>query len=424
MRRWWFALVPAAVALGLGLWRLGVPGPWLDERYTMTAVIQGLPSQFWEAPMLPYYALMWLWTLGGQVTDIAWLRLPSVIAATACVGIVALTARRLSGERAAFVAALLLALAPGFSRYSQEARTYALAAAFVALATYALVVILQGGSRRWWWAYVLGLAAATPLLPVSLAAIPVHGIVMTTFPGWRRSLGPWIRACLWLVPIALGEVALAAFFSGIRDWLAPPVLADYPEIVAMIADSEYTGVAGSAVAFALVVLAALSARGVRWLLALAMAGALIWLVSYVAGGWWTDRTFMAFAGILAVAASFALREVSWPSSAALVVVVAAMAAPAHVAIREPGSRGDDVREVAAAMDAEGRPGDRVLAVLPWDLAWWSPEHLLPGDPRFTRVTEVPASGRYWEMEPEATCESPRTWAIPGGSTLRLCDASP
>ena len=157
VRGYWFAIVPALTALVVGGWGIGTPGPWLDERFTIEAVTDGLATRVVDAPMYPYYLLMWLWTGSGSLIDAGWLRLPSVLAVTAAAALVALTARRLGTVPAGFAAGMLFAMTPGVVRYAQEARSYALATSLIVLATYALVrampeAVVDGGRpmRRPW----------------------------------------------------------------------------------------------------------------------------------------------------------------------------------------------------------------------------------------------------------------------------------
>ena len=285
LKRWWFALLPAVVTLLLGLWGLGTPAPWLDELFTIEAVTEGLSSHFWDAPMLPYYAFMWSWTLAGNVIDDAWLRLPSVLSMATAAAAASVAARRLSTVPAGFTAGMLLAIAPGVSRYAQEARTYAPAAALVAIATLALVVAMTGGGRRWWFVYGGALGLAAIVLPMSLAAIPAHAVILRSAPAWRTLGRDWLAACLFLVPIAAVDALLAVWFGGTRAWLQPPGVSNLPEAVSLIGNSEYTGVGGTAFAVVLVVLAALSRIGLRWLAGLAVSVMAVFVLSVTAGSW-------------------------------------------------------------------------------------------------------------------------------------------
>ncbi len=285
--------------------------------------------------MLPYYAFMWSWTLAGNVIDDAWLRLPSVLSMATAAAAASVAARRLSTVPAGFTAGMLLAIAPGVSRYAQEARTYAPAAALVAIATLALVVAMTGGGRRWWFVYGGALGLAAIVLPMSLAAIPAHAVILRSAPAWRTLGRDWLAACLFLVPIAAVDALLALWFGGTRAWLQPPGVSNLPEAVSLIGNSEYTGVGGTAFAVVLVVLAALSRIGLRWLAGLAVSVMAVFVLSVTAGSWWIPRSFMPLVAILCIAAGQALAQVDWARVLAVLGILAVVAAPAHRAIREP-----------------------------------------------------------------------------------------
>jgi uncharacterized membrane protein len=88
------------------------------------------------------------------------LRLPSVIAGVASVGVLYLVARDLLGVRAGLLAALGVAVAPYFVSYSDLARGCVLATLFLLVALWAAVRLAQGGRRRWWVVYGAGALGA------------------------------------------------------------------------------------------------------------------------------------------------------------------------------------------------------------------------------------------------------------------------
>jgi hypothetical protein len=139
---------PAAgtwIVLGLGLlsaWMLtaGIqtPWPWSDEGATYVAlqrtwgqlaVLFGSP----DAPIVPYYYVAKAWTNAVQalwptMSTVVAVRLLSAAAATATVLVLYAIVARNAGRLAGVLSALVLLSLPGFDRYAQEARTYALLA--------------------------------------------------------------------------------------------------------------------------------------------------------------------------------------------------------------------------------------------------------------------------------------------------------
>ncbi|HEY3340064.1 MAG TPA: hypothetical protein VGK18_16315 [Propionicimonas sp.] len=125
-------VVVTLLALGVGLFRIGVPSPWVDEAVTVlvvrrpwagiTALLSGA-----DAPLVPYYLLAKAWAglLSGLPTLVALRSLSAVAAAITVAALFALVAR-INGIRTALLASLFLTSLVGFSRYAQEARPYAL----------------------------------------------------------------------------------------------------------------------------------------------------------------------------------------------------------------------------------------------------------------------------------------------------------
>lgn len=167
---------PALVALVLGLFEIGVPQLWRDELATWSAASRTLP-QLWamlhniDAVLGVYYFGLHLWmaVFGDSATA---MRVPSVIAMAGAAAVVGLIGRRLGGGVAGLASGLIFALIPSVSRYAQEARPYAFATFFAALAT---LMFLRAMERPNWWrwaiyAVVLGAAGAANLVALVVAS--------------------------------------------------------------------------------------------------------------------------------------------------------------------------------------------------------------------------------------------------------------
>lgn len=186
------------VALVAGLFRIDVPAPWADEAATVLAV-QRSWSGLWalaggqDAPLLFFYSVAKVWAdlLGWLPTLVAVRTLSAVAGAATAMVVFSLVARRLGVLPAVLAAGLLISL-PGFTRWCQDARPYALllllaSAAWLAWDTWprpnaptdagrSLIARwghwLRGG---WGLAALLGLSATTSLFagfawPAMLAA--------------------------------------------------------------------------------------------------------------------------------------------------------------------------------------------------------------------------------------------------------------
>ena len=171
--------VPATVTAALGLFEIGVPQLWRDELASWSAASRTLP-QLWamvhniDAVLGVYYLGLHLWmaVFGQSATA---MRLPSVIAMAAAAAMVALIGRRLGGRLAGLASGLVFAVIPSVSRFAQEARPYAFAMFFAALAT---LLFLRAMERpRWsrWALFTVALAAAgvANLIAVCVAAGPL-----------------------------------------------------------------------------------------------------------------------------------------------------------------------------------------------------------------------------------------------------------
>ena len=167
---------PAVVTAALGLLAIGVPQLWRDELASWSAASRTVP-QLWsmlhniDAVLGFYYFGLHLWmaVFGDSATA---MRVPSVIAMAGAAAVVALIGRRLAGGVAGLASGLIFALIPSVSRYAQEARPYAFAMFFAALAT---LMFLRAMERpRWsrWAIYAVVLAAAggANLIAVCVAA--------------------------------------------------------------------------------------------------------------------------------------------------------------------------------------------------------------------------------------------------------------
>lgn len=83
----------------------------VDEYYSLHAVTEGLSQHFWELPLIPYYGLLWAWTLGGSAVSDLWMRGLSIAAIASTAGFVASSAYKIAGRRAAYLAGMGVALA-------------------------------------------------------------------------------------------------------------------------------------------------------------------------------------------------------------------------------------------------------------------------------------------------------------------------
>ena len=199
--------VPAVVSLALGLFEVGVPQLWRDELASWSAASRTLP-QLWamlhniDAVLGIYYFGLHLWmtVFGDSATA---MRVPSVIAMAGAAAVVGLIGRRLGGGLAGLASGLIFALIPSVSRYAQEARPYAFATFFAALATLMFLRAMErpGWSRWAIYAVVLGAAGAANLVAVTRRRrAPDHrslGLPAAHGAGRRRRHGRKRQGAAW-----------------------------------------------------------------------------------------------------------------------------------------------------------------------------------------------------------------------------------
>jgi uncharacterized membrane protein len=152
-RRWtWGTVAAAAVFLvGVVLRFLTTSALWLDEAQTVTIArmpLSDIPHALREdgAPPL-YYLLLHGWMRLFGDSDVA-VRSLAGLFSVATIALIALAVSHLAGRRAAFVAAVLLAVNPFAIRYATETRMYSLVALETALALIAVIAIVRDPGRR------------------------------------------------------------------------------------------------------------------------------------------------------------------------------------------------------------------------------------------------------------------------------------
>ena len=266
-------LIVTAVALLTRLVLLEAHSLWLDEAISLETAARNSPADLWSFlrrwDMHPplYYQLLDIWTtfLGTSLTA---LRVPSALAGTLTVPIYYVAVMQLSRRRTAFVAALLLALAPMQVEIGQEARMYALLTLWVCGALVCMVNLLRreamDSARGFWLGLAVCLAGASythntggPFLAVALT-LPVlawrwmarRGHAFPQYPAlnargftfnWVTALGlaflmwlPWAPAFgaqsarivgeFWIQPLTVETVAWTYLRLTGFNWLDAPVL--------------------------------------------------------------------------------------------------------------------------------------------------------------------------------------------------------
>jgi hypothetical protein len=211
-------LLSTLILIGLGarVLGLGLQPLWWDEGYSLYFATER-PARLVQLTALDihpplYYLLLqaWLALVGIGAVAARWF---SVLMGVATLPVMWWVARMLAGRRVAWLATLLLALAPLHVYYSQEVRMYGLVT---------LLALLAVGAwrRRAWWALgvvaVMGLLAhyyfALLLLALALLVLWEVRAGQTTLRGPLRSLA--VVAVGYLPWMVYAGLALARYVGG------------------------------------------------------------------------------------------------------------------------------------------------------------------------------------------------------------------
>lgn len=492
-RAWLAWAVPVVVTVALGLRGIGVPMLWRDELATWSAATRTLP-QIWalvhhiDAVLGAYYVLLhaWMAVFGDSATA---MRLPSVFAMGGAAAVVVLIARRLAssgsvsgggGTRAGagtatatgLAAGLLYALIPSVSRYAQEARPYAFASLFAALATLALLRAIERPRwPRWAW-YVLALAGIGVSNLIALALLAGHAVIVAT--EWRRvsrapagpgasGTGRGTRVPWMLLTRFCGSVVVAVVL------LAPLIVVGHRQSQLQLGwqpvptVTELTGVRGGLwaelfssahVAYAVLLLAVLSValaprRSEAWG-ALACGAApivVVWVISRGPEHYWTFRYMLFTVPAWAVSAGLGVRELwrrlpgplgrprfSYTVAAVLVAVAGLLGIGDQRAIRAveahnvwayplvpPNGVPIDYIGAAGVIAANERPGDGIVYQVSDENRYeidMAVAYYLRGKPAPRPVFQVEAPVRADSLKPVETADperaltgTPRLWVV-------------
>jgi mannosyltransferase len=351
-------LIPALLMGVVGAIRLGRPGLWTDEFATwgMTTVSwsEGLKVLRWVDVVIgPYYGLMKAWTEVFGDSDLS-LRIPSVIAMALAAAFTGAIGNRVYGLRIGLLAGAVFAVLPASSRFAQEARPYAFAVLGAAIATYALVRILQGG--RWWWffAYTGGIALLGLAHLVALLLLAGHGWIILAR---RRD-----RTLAWAAAAFVGILPAAPLiWLGYEQrsqvaWIGSAVVT--PEL---FLETGFGTVAAAAALGALI----LFALPLRYPSSIFMAWAAVPLAVLLALDPYMPLLlprYLAFTlPAIALLAATALSRPHLVLAVGAIGVLAALAFPGQVAIRDSSGHDDEAtREVAALISDGYQPGDGIV----------------------------------------------------------------
>jgi hypothetical protein len=391
------AIVAVLTLLSLFLRTRYISGQfWMDEALSVgiashhLTAIPGVLRQDGSPPL--YYLLLHLWmsVFGNTESDTHWL---SVAFGLLSIPLGTWAAQKLFGRRAGWIAAVLFALNPFITAYSQETRMYTLMALLGVLATVGLIHGFVYRRRKYLilfaiaqalmvythaWGIFFGVGAVIALIPVYLNsddrrafrrdALFSFGAAAILYLPWLPTLfyqathtgSPWDSAPNFGAPVQIsrnlmgGDRATTALVLAAAIGLAP----FFTKALRRSREAQ-----------------------VMWLLILIPIGTLGfgWLVSRISPAW-QYRYFAPVLASLLLLAAWGMSRAKGVGLIALILVVIFWANPASFTPQYKS----DMKDVAAEMAPRLHPGDLVISGQPEQvpLMWY----YLPSGLRFADTT--------------------------------------
>jgi mannosyltransferase len=387
-------VISAITMLGLALWGLDRGSMYSGEAATYYAAHLSVPDLFRLLRHVDvvhglYYMIMHgvLSLGGGEVV----MRLPSVLAMAAAVGLTAFLGTRLSGSAVAgLLAGLVLAINPLVNEYASAGRSYALVYLGVVASCAVLVHILRirahAAAEQWrgWLVYAVLLTVTGYLNEMAIAVVAAHGVTLLWIRAGRRVLVPWLVSVVASLVVMVPLILLSRAQSSQVNWIKRPPLRS---LIALVKHLVGTNDIVVLVLLAIAVVGALPAAVTRsqaadpaappvlTLPALAVplflaSPLLVWVESQVRRPLFVERYFLwCSAGAALLVGAGLVRLAGWlrlDERAALIAGVAVLALAMALQlgvqqhIRTPQGRPEDYAAAAKYVNAHARAGDGVV----------------------------------------------------------------
>jgi len=386
----WTVIAPAAVTLAVMLWGITAPSYWGDEADTVSAESRSLPQLVRllghvDAVHGLYYLLMWPVVRVAGPGEFA-TRLPSAVAMAAAAAGIAAIGRRLASRRTGLCAGLVFAAMPVIGEQGHNARPYAMVTAAAVAASWLLVRVAGDPRWRWFAAYggmlaVLGYLELDALLLVGAHALALRQLVQADDPQARRGTSRRWAAAAFGAALAVAPLVVVGWAQrGQISWIHRPGWADAGAMLASLGGGPLALAAAvwalAAIGCATALAAARGRRGAGgWRLArLALPWLAIPPVAMLAVSQampvYNFRYVVFCVPALALLAGLGLAALGRVWRAGAVILILALAVPAQLAMRVPGT---GLRQAASFLAAAGRPGDAIVYpgtdIPPWYLAY-------------------------------------------------------
>ena len=245
-----------ALALCFNLYRLGNPGIWFDEAFSVGLAQQSFPL-LWhiifglEPNMELYYLFLHTWLgvtalFGLHPTEFV-VRLPSTIFAASSTVALFLLGRRFLRLLPGLIGAGLYLLNDLQLVYAQQARSFSLQLFLLCVAWYAFLASLTGEAhqKRWWLCFILATSLAIYAhlfsLIILLAQLCAFGLLLILPGPWRAKAQRQMTSFL-LSLVVIGALILPMLPASLQGpktgWLSIPQLKDIPRLFLTISGNN------------------------------------------------------------------------------------------------------------------------------------------------------------------------------------------
>lgn len=351
-------VIPTLLMAGLGLVRLSWSSLWADELATW-----GFVATAWDravpvlgdidAVIAPYYLLMYGWAEVFGTSEFA-LRLPSALAMTGAAGLTAALGTRLAGPRTGLLAGLVFAVIPTTSRYAQEARPYALAVFAAVLATFVLVRVVERPRISGYVCYALSLWLLGLSHVVALLLLAAHGLVVLAMR--PKAAGRWAAMAIVGVLPAAPFLWFGSQQKNQISWIPPADLAR----VALLPETLF----GFAILGGAVLALGLTSIGLARREIVVSAWALVPTIGLFVAAQvtplWLPRYLLFTIPAWALLAALSLGRTTLFRAVAAMAVLAIVALPTHLDVRQSDGHGQATRALANTLVANTQPGDGLV----------------------------------------------------------------
>lgn len=394
-----------------------------DEFFSLQAVTLDPLARTAELPLIPYYLLLWLWTLGGSLASDAWLRMFSVLAVAIAAVAAAGAAATLKSRRAGYVAGVLMALAPAVQAAGQDARPYAVGMALFATSTWFLAHALKVGSNSSWMGYGTSVILGAVVMPQGLIALLPQAALVWARKG-KGGTRPWVIALIPTFTLTVvGLVVLVVGpFSGMHGWTPRPELLWLANGLLWVGNAEASSF-GASEGFALgvIVLGLLSRDGRYLTWGAVLTAPLIWLLSQGPASFWMGRSFVAVVPVVVIAAALAVADLQRAALVSVIAVLVMASIPAYTTLRLPREGYADMRKVVEIIEGNANSNDSMFGNAS-DGYGLHAALVHYGQTGLLLDTTIDPKGDFWLLYGEMQCDAIAEWDVGGDMTLRRCAA--